>query len=477
MKIFKALILLFTVSILSTSCFEDNDDTGVSANEINDFVWKGMNVFYLYKDNIPNLANDRFTNNGEYADYLNSFTNPEQLFESLIYERESVDRFSWIVDDYFELERQFQGISGTNGMEYSLFFAPNSNTDAIGVIRLVLPNSPADNKGLKRGDIFYGIDDQILTNDNLRTLLNQETYTLNLGFFNDKGTPDTTDDSIDSLNEDVTLSKVEYTEDPIFKTDIINVGGENVGYLIYNGFVNGSENELNSVFADFKSNNIQHLVLDLRYNPGGSVATTTFLASMITGQNNGDLFEKLIYNNDLQANNTDFNFTNKLSDETNINSLGLEKLYVLTTSRSASASEGLINGLTPYINVVQIGTNTTGKSQASITLYDSPNFRRQNVNPNHTYAMQPLVSTGVNKNDETVPSTGLLPSIGFEYEEKPFDYGILGDVNEPLLAIALADIESSTSKISEIKSKSNPSLKLILDSNDLNPNEGGMRIE
>lgn len=477
MKNLKALFLILIITITFVSCFEDNDDTSVSASQINDFVWKGMNTFYLYKANIPSLANDRFSNNGEYADYLNSFTAPEQLFESLIYQRESVDRFSWIVDDYFELERQFQGISGTNGMEYSFFLAPNSSTEAIGVIRLVLPNSPADNNGLKRGDIFYAIDNQKLTNNNLRNLLNQETYTLNFGVYNDKGTPETTDDSIDHINNEVTLTKVEYTEDPIYEKNIINVGGENVGYLIYNGFINGSEYELNSVFADFKSNNIQHLVLDLRYNPGGSVSTTTFLASMITGQNNGSIFEKLIYNSDLQDYNTIFNFTNILDDGTSLNSLGLEKLYVLTTERSASASEGLINGLKPYIDIIQVGTNTTGKTQASITLYDSPDFRRQNANPNHTYAMQPLVSKGVNKNDEAVPSSGLTPSIGFEYEERPLDYGILGDVNEPLLAIALADIENSTSKISKIKSKSSPSLKLIFDSNDLNPNEGGMRIE
>ena len=152
-------------------------------------------------------------------------------------------------------------------------------------------------------------------------------------------------------------------------------------------------------------------------------------------------------------------------------------MYVLTTGQSASASEGLINGLSPYIEIIQIGTNTTGKTQASRTLYDSPNFERSGANPNHTYAMQPLIANGVNKNDITVPGSGLTPSIGFEYEERPLNFGVLGDVDEPMLALALADIENSTSRASEIKSKSTKTFKLLMDSNDFNPLEGGMIID
>ena len=64
--------------------FDDADDNTISASEINDFVWKGMNTVYLYKSNTPDLANDRFSSTEEYADYLNSYSTPENLFESLI---------------------------------------------------------------------------------------------------------------------------------------------------------------------------------------------------------------------------------------------------------------------------------------------------------------------------------------------------------------------------------------------------------
>ena len=476
MKRLIAPTLLLLVSFFVISCFEDNDDNTVRASQINDFVWRGMNSLYLYQENIEDLANDRFTNSAEYASYLNSFFRPENLFESLIYERQTIDRFSWIVDDYFELENQFQGISGTNGLEFNIYAAPNNDTEEYGVIRLVLPNSQASNKDLQRGDIFYAIDGVRLTRANIRSLISKDTYTLNLGFYNDNGTPDDSDDSIDPLEKDVTLTKVTYTEDPIFRTEVFNIAGENVSYLMYNGFIRGSENQLNSVFADFKGNNIKQLVIDLRYNPGGSVATTAYLASMITGQFTGQIFEKLRYNNNQGDNNIDYLFYNALPSETSVNSLGLNKVYIIATGRSASASEGLINGLKPYIEVVHIGSNTVGKTQASKTLYDSPDFSREGVNPAHTYAMQPLIADGLNKNNEQVPSTGLVPTIGYEYREDPQNFGILGDKEEPMLALALAAIENATSKINKIKSKGKKS-KLITDSNAFNPREGGMHID
>lgn len=485
MKKPKALLILLLTSIILTSCFNDNDDDQIQSNSINDFVWKGMNFIYVYKNNVARLSNtefninaidNRFESNPNYSSYLNSFETPNALFNSLIYNPQTVDRFSWIVDDYFELERQFQGTANVNGMEFSIFQSPNSTTEVYGVVRLVLPNSPASNNNVKRGDLFYGINGNTLTITNFRSLLNQDTYTLNLGEYNDKNTLETIDDTIDPLNQNITLNKIQLTENPIFNTKILNIGGERIGYIMYNGFIGGSENELNTVFGNFKSNNISHLVLDLRYNPGGSVATTTFLASMITGQFNGQLFEKLVFNDNLQSNNLNFNFANQLENGAAINSLGLQKLYVLTSGRSASASEGLINGLAPYIDVIQIGTNTTGKTQASRTVYDSPDFRRRNINPGHTYAMQPLIAIGVNKNNVSVPGNGLTPFI--EYTENQLNYGVLGDENEPMLAIALTNINSFNTKATNTKSKAliTPS-KVLMDSNDFNPLEGGMYID
>ena len=434
LKISALLLLMLSI----TGCFEDNDDNIILASEINDFVWKGMNAVYLYKDDIPDLADNRFTTNDQYGNYLNSFLQPEDLFESIIFQRETVDRFSRIIPNYIEFEQILSGTSKSNGLEFNLYLEPGSDTEVFGIIRLVLNNSVASNLGLQRGQIFDAIDGTQLNTTNLNTLLSQDSYTLNFGSYNDNGTDTVDDDTITSTTDSQSLTKETYTENPVHKTSIIDIDGENVGYLVYNGFNRNFDNELNAAFAEFKASNVQHLVLDLRYNPGGSVLTASYLGSMITGQFTGDTYSKLVYNSDLQELNSEFNFVNSIDSNT-INSLNLNKVYILTTNRSASASELVINSLTPYIDVVQIGDFTTGKTQASVTIYDSPDLSPNDINPNHTYAMQPLVANSINVNDTAVPENGLAPDITII--ESPRNFGILGDITEPLLAAALLDIQ------------------------------------
>ena len=466
-SIFKFALLTFVFS-LTFSCFEDNDDTVSGNTDIKNFVWKAMNFAYLYKDDSPNLANDRFASEGDYQNFLDDYESPEGLFESLIFDRETVDRFSWITNDYIALEQQFSGVTKTNGAEFNFYYAPGSSSDVFGIVRLVQPNSNASITTLTRGQVFNKIDGVGLTDANLRALLSSETYTLNLATYNTNGTNVPDDDSLTDGTETITLSKAVYSENPIFKTEVLTINNENVGYLMYNGFVADYDAQLNAAFAEFQAQNIQQLVLDLRYNPGGSVNSATALGSMITGLSNG-VFAKLQYNSDLQSNNTNYDFTNTLSEGEGINSVNLNKVYVIATGSSASASEMIINSLRSHIDVVQIGTKTVGKSQASITLYDSPDFQRQGANPGHLYALQPLVAITVNKDDQAVPSTGLIPTI--EVKETVSNYGVLGDPSEPLLAAALAAIQAGRIAIDT------QGIRPILDSNSFKPHSQEMYID
>jgi C-terminal processing protease CtpA/Prc len=436
------LITLLCCVAFNLSCYEDMDDTTTMPSlDIKDFVWKAMNAVYLYKAEVPNLYDNRFNSNTSYNTYLESYSSPEALFESLIYQRSTVDRFSWITDDYIALEQQFSGVTKTNGAEFNFYYAPGSSTDVIGIVRLVLPNSDASSKNLNRGQIFNTINGSSLTTSNLDALLSNDSYTLGFANYNTNGTEDISDDYITSSSESLSLSKTVYNENPIYKTEVLTVDNLSVGYLMYNGFINDYNTQLNQAFGDFQNQNIDHLVLDLRYNPGGSISSAAALGSMITGQFSGAVFAKLQYNQDLQDFNSDYLFVDNINGNA-LNSLNLDEVYVITTGRSASASEMIINSLSAYIDVIQVGTQTTGKSQASVTLYDSPDLSREGADPSHTYALQPLVAITVNKNGDLVPPSGVEPSV--EANEQVNNYGVLGDPNETLLKAALLHIQGSS---------------------------------
>ena len=426
------LLLLIFCAGLTTSCFEDTDDNPRAASEleIQNFIYRGLNFFYLYKADKPELADDAFADEQELNNFLSSYDSPESLFDFLTVPQ---DRFSILVDDYIELENELSGVSKSNGMEFGLVRYPNDPTNVFGYVRYVLPDTDAENAGLQRGDIFNTIDGQQINENNFNTLLSQDTYTIGLATFD--GT------TITSTGETASLTKQQYTENPVYIAKTLDVQGQKIGYIMYNSFTRDFDNDLNAAFGALQADGVTDLVLDLRYNGGGAVETAVDLASMITGQFNGELFYTEQWNPDRQEEYAENGlFDASISDGTATNSLQLTNVYILTTGRTASASELVINSLNPYINVVQIGQNTTGKFQASFLLYDAPapGFRRSQANPNHTYAMLPLVFKTANASGNTDYVDGLTPDIAID--EDYANLGTLGDVNEPFLATALSEI-------------------------------------
>lgn len=434
---FKFTILLFIATLTFQSC-QDNDDIAPPASlEIQDFIWKGMNQYYLWQADVPNLSDDRFADQTALNSFLRGYPVPEELFAALRVSS-SIDRFSWIVDDYLELEGSLQGTTKNNGIDFGLSYKPGSSTEIFGYVRYIIANSNASTKNIKRGDFFTAVNGTQLTVSNYQSLLfgSNENYTLNLADFNGN--------AIVENGKSVSLTKTVLTENPILVNKVITSGAHKIGYLMYNGFYANFDTQLNDAFGQLKTQGITELVLDLRYNGGGSVQTATRLASMITGQFTGKVFAKQQWNKKIndyfEAENPDalYNyFTDKIGS-TAINSLNLTKVYILTSASSASASELVINGLEPHINVIQIGDVTVGKNVGSVTLYDSPTFGSENRNPKHKYAMQPIVLKIVNSVGFGDYFNGLQPD--FLQKETLSTLGILGDSSEPLLSTAIAKI-------------------------------------
>ncbi len=438
------LLIVFTFQ----SCEVQDDNKVPNDIAINNFVWKGLNLYYLWQADVPKLADDRFANQSDLNTYLYGFSRPEDLFQQLLNKPrslypnpgEAIDRFSVIFSDYNELEGILSGTTKNNGADFGLFYKDATQTSVFGVVRYIFPNSDAATKNVQRGNIFYAINGVTLTKENYSSLLNNDTYTMNFATY-DSG-------NITPNGQSVSLTKSVISENPVFLNTVINSGTHKIGYLMYNGFYPNYEPQLNAAFSSLKSQGITELVLDLRYNSGGSVATATRLASLITGQFTNQIFAKEQWNAKLDDYYNSSNpstllnlFTNQLGNSETLNSLNLTKVYVLTTKSTASASELVINGLKPYINVVQIGDITTGKNVGSITLYDSPSFSKTGISTKHRYAMQPIVLKIVNKLGFGDYINGLDPTILLK--EDFGNLGVLGETTEPLLNTAINNIIGS----------------------------------
>lgn len=423
---------------------------------VQDFMWKAMNFWYFWQSDMPNLADDKFPNTAEgskiYTDFLLSEEDPEDFFNNQL--RFADDRFSFLSDNYVELTNQLSGISKGNGLEFGLVRFTGSD-DVFGYVQYIIAGSDASSKDIKRGEIFTGVNGETLNLTNYRALLfgDSDSYLLNMaGFVDGEITPN---------DKEVSLTKQEgLAENPVFLDKIFEINGQKIGYLVYHSFTNEYDEQLNDAFGRFKTGGVTDLVVDFRYNPGGSVRTSTFISSMIYGTNTNDVFLKARYNDKyqklLEDNNSETRrfFADKTGSGTAINTLNLSKVYIITTNGSASASELVINGLAPYLDIVQIGETTRGKNEFSVTMVDDRESdfgpyvynpeRKNQIKQGNNWAIQPLIGRNENADGFSEYTSGLVPDIILVEDLE--NLGVLGDQNEPLLAKAIEQITGTSGK-------------------------------
>jgi carboxyl-terminal processing protease len=420
---FSAVVIAALVTL--SSCSEDDEHP----NEyVNNWIEVNMDFWYYWNTTMPSNPDKTLA--------------PDDFFESLLNDD---DRFSWIQDNYQELINSLQGVNEEAGYELALFLESEGSTNVIAQIVYVKPSSPAEVAGLKRGDIITHINNQQLTTENYQSILaaTGDDHTI-------------TYRELDLANEvfltaqTKSLATTVYAENPNFLNKVFVHNDRKIGYYVYNLFVSGVSGseaeqkkyntETDNIFASFQSAGITDLIIDLRFNSGGAESATVNLASLIgKGVDNTKVFTIREYNSlveteikndpDLGAEFLDVEFVTKSQ---NIgNQLTNNRVYILTGTRTASASELLINGLRPYMDVFLIGSTTVGKNVGSISIFDEDDSR-------NTWGMQPIVTKSFNSLEQSDYSNGFTPQIALD-DNNLIIYP-LGDERELLLSRALQEI-------------------------------------
>lgn len=444
-------------TLLFVSCSRDNDPVpapNTETNSVNDFVWRAMNSWYYWQPNVPKLA-DNFKNSAEYLPFINS-KSPDGLFYSLLYDYGNTDRFSWIENNNTIVQAsRVAEVEKISGFDYAVYPKDNTNTSAVALVNYVVSGSPAANAGIIRGDIITKVNGAPLTLSNY-SQLSQDQFTLTRA-----ATVVMTSSALVTTDraENISITKTNIDENPVAFYKKYNYGGKNIGYLVYNGFKSDYNDELNAAFATMKADGITELVLDLRYNGGGSLETATALAQMVNGNYTGQPYVYLDFN--AKHNDEDgmdyltntvktYNVVNGHPEQTgqqNVNSLNLSRIYVLVSFQTASASELTVISLNKYVPVTTIGNETYGKFVGTITLYDSPasDFTSYATrNTSHNWKLQPITFSYYNKDKDSNPSGGILPT----YLINPFqainNIKEFGNVSDPELKKALELISGQT---------------------------------
>ena len=410
--------------VIFVACQRDNDKPVLPEETLvlNNWIWEGMNDVYLWEEFIPGLDPE-------------TEPDPQEFFYKLLYED---DRDSWITDDYEALLAMCQGVELCTGMSARPGLLGEDRV--ISIVEYVTPNSPASDSGITRGDIILTIDGTILNRDNYYDLYNQTTATFGFGDW-------TGSDAVPN-GRTVQLTAVELNKNPVIHSEVIESGGKKIGYFVYTQFTAGKNdqwrNELNSVFEDFLAGNVSEVVMDLRYNRGGSLDLSAYIAGTLAPASaieDNSVYVNLVWNDFYNQfwKEYDWDDDGKPDGEdspqlvvklplSDLN-LNLSRVFFLTTDITASASESLITGLYPYAEVVQIGETTYGKCYGSVTIDDWEQPKR------HNWAMQPLVLKYANAQGFTDFTEGIEPDYDIQdnlLEAKPF-----GSIEDPMLGKAL----------------------------------------
>ena len=416
---------LLVMPLYFGGCAVDRWEAYAGRTQTDRWIDDTMRVWYYWKQDIPH-TND-----------LNYFSPPFEFFASVLSEQDGKDGQPFSTIDSLDASTT-RGVPSTDygyGFQYTTNHVEDNDTALYARLLYVSPDSPAGEAGLERGDWILEMDGEPITENNYSRLNGGEGITLTVGYY------DAAQDTILAYAEPQTLAPARtFYDNPVHYRNVYVSGSKRVGYLVYNHFTgglteNGTEydDDLREAFSYFATEQVNEFVLDLRYNNGGQLSCASLLCAMLAPSSAlGQTLAYLEFNESIGEQEMVF-------DESLIQggaNLNLSRLYVLTSTETASASEMLINCLKPYMEVVLVGGTTVGKNVAS----------RAFVNEELMLEMRPIVCKLYNADRESEYAEGFTADVSVDENGDMARFLPFGNPDELMLYTALNLINGTQSE-------------------------------
>lgn len=421
---------------------EEKNSSAETKYYANMFGFNIMSTYYLWLDEIKS---DLST--WKYAD------DPVEKVKALRYKdsQGEVDKWTQLMEDCSGFLGNVTGNTRSFGFDFVLYYADQTRTRVRAVVTFTYADSPASKAGLRRGDIILTLDGKAITPDNYSTLLKETLYSggsVTLGMEDGSSIP---------------LTAVQMYENPVQTVKTLEWGGKRFGYLHFTSFTMDACRDLETAFRTFRDEGIDELVLDLRYNGGGYTLTSNVLASMIVpAEEMGGVFTRDIYNSILSELYKD-SLESRFAEEFQLSpsdggakytvrpgqvNPGIKKLWVITTGSTASASEALICGLSPYMDLSTVGECSYGKFCGGYLIQAKDFFESLGKQKENTvdaeeggrlldgWGIYVISSRYADKNGVTRSMPSGIPA-DYEASDYPLDGIQLGDPAEQMLSKVL----------------------------------------
>lgn len=360
---------------ITQSATASGADVSTTDMELNEKMHNYLKEHYLFKDeyNTLTVATDKYP----YGEFLNQYllgmkTNAEDGGIYREYSSYAGERYIYsYIEKASSATRASTRATTVTGLGLGTFFSSfldNAYTKIGLAIGYVYDDSPAAKADLRRGDVITGVNGVTLNKSNYNPYMQELFYTTSGTYVIDyvRYEPNEELQKYELIPHTATVTAAGYTNSPVLTSYVISEKdkpeGYKIGYLVYQAFDLNFTRELEFTLNELKKAEITDLILDLRYNYGGSVPVSCYLSSAIAGTaNNGKVFTSLERSTTTQREEMKFGTDHELG--VSPVDLGLSSVIVIMSEETASSSELLISSLKGIdFDIYTVGSKSEGKN-------------------------------------------------------------------------------------------------------------------